>query len=79
MRRLQSLIREHFALDCFIELVPPHTLPRTSSGKLSRSRTREEFLKRVDLVQLFPSPCKPTTSRPPQATVQLAPCAEPSL
>ncbi len=79
VRRLQSLIREHFALDCFIELVPPHTLPRTSSGKLSRSRTREEFLKRVDLVQLFPSPCKPTTSRPPQATVQLAPCAEPSL
>lgn len=79
VRRLESLIREHFALDCFIELVPPHTLPRTSSGKLSRSKTREEFLKRVDLAQLFPSPCKRSSSRPAQATVQMAPCAEPSL
>ncbi len=79
VRRLQSLIREHLALDCHIELVPPHTLPRTSSGKLSRSKTREEFLTRVDLAQLFPSPCKPSNSRPPQATVQMAPCAEPSL
>ncbi len=79
VQQLQSLIREHLALECFIELVPPHTLPRTSSGKLSRSKTREEFLQRVDLAQLFPSPCKPSNSRLPQATVQMAPCAEPSL
>ena len=44
--RLQGLIRERFGVDCFIEIVPPHTLPRTSSGKLSRSKAREEFLSR---------------------------------
>jgi fatty-acyl-CoA synthase len=44
---LHSLIREELAIDCFIELVPPHTLPRTSSGKLSRSGARREFLKRL--------------------------------
>ena len=43
---MQGLIRERFAIDCFIEIVPPHTLPRTSSGKLSRSKAREEFLSR---------------------------------
>jgi fatty-acyl-CoA synthase len=46
--RLQGLIRERFGMDCFIEIVPPHTLPRTSSGKLSRSKAREEFLTRHD-------------------------------
>jgi fatty-acyl-CoA synthase len=55
VRRLQALIREHLGLDCFIDLVAPGTLPRTSSGKLSRSRAREQFLKRTDLTQLFPS------------------------
>ena len=44
--RLQGLIGERFGIDCFIEIVPPHTLPRTSSGKLSRSKAREEFLTR---------------------------------
>jgi fatty-acyl-CoA synthase len=44
--RLQGLIGERFGIDCFIEIVPPHTLPRTSSGKLSRSKAREEFLNR---------------------------------
>ncbi len=45
---LQSLIRRDLGVDCLIELVPPHTLPRTSSGKLSRSKSRGDFLKRVD-------------------------------
>ena len=52
-KQLQGLIREEFGLDCFVELVLPHTLPRTSSGKLSRSRTREDFLKRVNWEQLI--------------------------
>jgi fatty-acyl-CoA synthase len=46
--RLQGMIRERFGVDCFLEIVPPHTLPRTSSGKLSRSKAREEFLGRHD-------------------------------
>jgi len=48
VHHLQGLIRERFGVDCFIEIVPPHTLPRTSSGKLSRSKAREEFLSRHD-------------------------------
>jgi fatty-acyl-CoA synthase len=47
IERLHSLIREELGIDCFIELVPPHTLPRTSSGKLSRSGARRDFLKRI--------------------------------
>jgi fatty-acyl-CoA synthase len=45
--RLNSLIREEFGIDCLIELVPRNTLPRTTSGKLSRSGARKEYLKRV--------------------------------
>ncbi len=49
--RLHSLIREEFGIDCLIELVPRNTLPRTTSGKLSRSGAREEYLKRVRAAQ----------------------------
>lgn len=31
-------------IQCRIELVPPRALPRTSSGKLSRSKARQQFL-----------------------------------
>ncbi len=44
--RLHEAISLEFGIRCLIELVPPHTLPRTSSGKLSRSVTRKEFLER---------------------------------
>jgi len=44
--RLHEAISQEFGIRCLIELVPPHTLPRTSSGKLSRSVTRKEFLER---------------------------------
>lgn len=44
--RLQQAIHAEFGIHCLIELVPPHTLPRTSSGKLSRSMARKEFLER---------------------------------
>jgi fatty-acyl-CoA synthase len=52
MERLHGLVREELGIDCFIELVPSHTLPRTSSGKLSRSGARQDFLKRVNWAQL---------------------------
>jgi fatty-acyl-CoA synthase len=52
MERLHGLVRQELGIDCFIELVPPHTLPRTSSGKLSRSGARQDFLKRVNREQL---------------------------
>jgi fatty-acyl-CoA synthase len=45
--RLEALIREHFGVTPFIDMTPPRTLPRTSSGKLSRSRARADFLERM--------------------------------
>ena len=44
--RLRSGIQQEFGIDCRVELVPPHTLPRTSSGKLSRSGARRDYLQR---------------------------------
>ena len=44
IRRLQGLIRTEVGVDCHIELVPLHTLPRTSSGKLSRSMARLNYI-----------------------------------
>ncbi len=44
--RLLQAIHAEFGIHCLIELVPPHTLPHTSSGKLSRSTARKEFLER---------------------------------
>jgi fatty-acyl-CoA synthase len=45
--RLQGEIRKELGIDCFIELVPRNTLPRTTSGKLSRSRARKDFMERL--------------------------------
>ena len=44
IRRLQGLIRSEVGVDCHIELAPIHTLPRTSSGKLSRSKARQNYI-----------------------------------
>ena len=45
-RRLHREIHEDLGINCLIELVPRHTLPRTSSGKLSRSAARLDYLHR---------------------------------
>ncbi|MEX0915855.1 MAG: hypothetical protein WDZ60_08175, partial [Wenzhouxiangellaceae bacterium] len=49
VERLKQKIQTEFGIACLIELVPLHTLPRTSSGKLSRSGTKLDFLKRNGL------------------------------
>jgi fatty-acyl-CoA synthase len=46
--RIQTLIRQDLGIDCFIELVARNTLPRTTSGKLSRSGAKKDFLQRVE-------------------------------
>jgi fatty-acyl-CoA synthase len=51
-KRLQRLIYQELGIDCTIDLVPRNTLPRTTSGKLSRSKARKEFLRRIDTEQL---------------------------
>ena len=46
--RLREQIREKVrsitGMNCVVELVPPRTLPRTSSGKLSRAKARNLYL-----------------------------------
>ncbi|HST37531.1 MAG TPA: fatty acyl-AMP ligase [Allosphingosinicella sp.] len=46
--RLRDTIRERVraitGMNCVIELVPPRSLPRTSSGKLSRAKARNLYL-----------------------------------
>jgi len=44
---LRKLIQQRFFIDCTIELVTRRTLPRTTSGKLARSRARKDFLSRI--------------------------------
>ena len=46
--RLQRLVFEGFGIHCVVELVKQHTLPRTSSGKLSRVAARKGFMERAD-------------------------------
>ena len=43
---ITKLMHEHFGINVIIDLVRPGTLPRTSSGKLSRFQSREAFLER---------------------------------
>jgi len=46
--KLRDAIREKVraitGMNCVIELVPPRTLPRTSSGKLSRAKAKKQYL-----------------------------------
>ena len=46
--RLRDAIRDRVraitGMNCVVELVPPRTLPRTSSGKLSRAKARSLYL-----------------------------------
>lgn len=49
VERMQREIHEELGISCLIELVPPHTLPRTSSGKLSRTAARADYLRRREL------------------------------
>jgi fatty-acyl-CoA synthase len=41
---IKSKVRAITGMVCVVELVPPRTLPRTSSGKLSRSKARTLYL-----------------------------------
>jgi fatty-acyl-CoA synthase len=52
VRRLTALVRMEMSLDCYVELVPIHSLPRTSSGKLSRAKARLDFINNHDIEKL---------------------------
>ena len=53
--RLQQLVYMAFGVNCVVELVPPHTLPRTSSGKLSRFAARQGYIQRTNLTDQLPA------------------------
>ena len=55
IKHLQRKVYEGFGIYCYVDLVAPHTLPRTSSGKLSRVAARKGFTDRVDLAQAITS------------------------
>ena len=52
VRRLTALVRMEMSLDCYVQLVPNRSLPRTSSGKLSRAKARLDFINANDMEQL---------------------------
>ncbi|MBU6164627.1 MAG: fatty acyl-AMP ligase [Alphaproteobacteria bacterium] len=41
---IRTKVKAITGMSCVVELVPPRTLPRTSSGKLSRSKARLQYL-----------------------------------
>jgi fatty-acyl-CoA synthase len=41
---IRDKVRAITGMNCVVELVPPRTLPRTSSGKLSRAKARKMYL-----------------------------------
>lgn len=41
---IRDKVRSITGMHCVVELVPPRTLPRTSSGKLSRAKARIQYL-----------------------------------
>ncbi len=41
---IKGKVRSITGMNCLVELVPPRTLPKTSSGKLSRSKARTLYL-----------------------------------
>lgn len=50
--RLTGIIRTELGIDCYITLVSKRQLPRTSSGKLSRSKARSNFMATHDFDRL---------------------------
>jgi len=49
VQEISRSIHAHFGINVLIDLTPRGTLPRTSSGKLSRSQSKQDFLARKTL------------------------------
>jgi fatty-acyl-CoA synthase len=47
VKLLHGLIHKEFGIECRFEVVPRNSIPRTTSGKLSRSATRRDYLNRI--------------------------------
>lgn len=49
VEEISRSIHAHFGINVLIDLTPRGTLPRTSSGKLSRSQSKQDYLARKTL------------------------------
>lgn len=57
-------IHAHFGINVLLDLAPRGTLPRTSSGKLSRSQSKQDYLARQTLQKIEQSATRVTESQP---------------
>jgi fatty-acyl-CoA synthase len=57
-------VHEHFGIHVLIDLTPRGTLPRTSSGKLSRSQSKQDYLARKTLEHVEKSAIRVVDKQP---------------
>ena len=57
-------VHEHFGINVLIDLTPRGTLPRTSSGKLSRSQSKQDYLARKTLEHVEKSAIRVVDKQP---------------
>jgi fatty-acyl-CoA synthase len=50
--QIRDKVRSITGMNCVVELVPPRTLPRTSSGKLSRAKAKLYLSGEIEPYQL---------------------------
>ena len=64
VEEISRSIHAHFGINVLIDLTPRGTLPRTSSGKLSRSQSKQDFLARKTLQGVKQSAAKVSEKQP---------------
>jgi len=64
VEEISRSIQMHFGINVLIDLTPRGTLPRTSSGKLSRSQSKQDFLARKTLQDVERSATRVSTKQP---------------
>ncbi len=63
-QEISQVIHAHFGVNVLIDLTPRGTLPRTSSGKLSRSQSKQGYLARKTLQGVEQSAAKAAEKQP---------------
>ena len=53
IERVETAVLNEIGVRCFVKLVAPHTLPRTSSGKLSRSAARRDYMEQQGISESY--------------------------
>ena len=53
VERVETAVLNEIGIRCYVKLVAPHTLPRTSSGKLSRSAARRDYMEQQGISETY--------------------------